>query len=714
MDGLELARSVRAEEHGDHAFILMVTGRGREEELLQMMDAGADDCLSKPFGQPLLEARIILAERAIDQRRRRVAAEAAHRTVEANLDAVIENTNDAILSIDTELRLLTANSVALSLASVAFGVRLELGRPLLPMLEPERVEAWSSLLERTLAGEQLVDLWSYVVGGSEFWAETTTYPLRGGSGEIQGASLFIRNVTERRRAEEALRRSQRDFRRVIESAPDGMVVEDEGRLIYANASFVRMMGSSVESLRGRRLEALVHPEDRGLLASRGSTPAGSDGARARHLRLVREDGRIIDGEWLDGDDVELEGEAGRLLAIRDVTERRRAQSQLMMADRLASVGTLAAGVAHEINNPLSYLVANLQFLSEKLRSNPWDGQLEEFSEVATAMAEARQGAERVRQIVGDLHEFSTDGALSGAADLRLVAERALQMTANEVRHRAQIEFDVPELPNVALDRARLGHVLVSLIINAAQAMDGARPEGNLLRLRARQQGSSILLEVQDTGLGIASDALPRVFDPFFSTREVGFGTGLGLSISRTILMSVGGSVEVESELGVGTTVRLSFPVASGKPRPDRVSSSPPRLHRADAVARILVIDDEVLVGRSLRRALLPHQVTLVTDGREAIARMRRARFDLIFCDLMMPDLTGMDVYEEIARTDPAIVPKIVFMTGGAFTRRARDFVQAVQNPILGKPFDLKALRALVLECLEGPGDAPGRPLEAPE
>ncbi len=208
------------------------------------------------------------------------------------------------------------------------------------------------------------------------------------------------------------------------------------------------------------------------------------------------------------------------------------------------------------------------------------------------------------------------------------------------------------------------------------------------------------MEVHDTGAGIPPAVLPHIFDPFFTTKPVGMGTGLGLSVCHGIVTKLGGDIQVESKPGVGTTFRVSLRRGADRAKTER---PPPELPPQDLPrGRVLVVDDEVMVGNSLRRILAKdHDVVVCTSGRDALAAVSAAEtvskggFDLILCDVMMPDVTGMDMYEELSRTAPKIAARMVFMTGGTFTPRARDFLDKVPNPRLDKPIDVKALRAWI-------------------
>ena len=385
-----------------------------------------------------------------------------------------------------------------------------------------------------------------------------------------------------------------------------------------------------------------------------------------------------------------------LASVEDVSERRRIEEQLRLADRMASMGTLAAGVAHEINNPLAFVLGNLDFALRELRRGGAD------REVLAALEEAREGAARVREIVRDLKTFSrADDSACGLLDVGRVLRSALSLASNEIRARARLEVQIPPTPPVLASEHRLGQVLLNLLINAAQSIPEGDPSRHVVRAATGVlPDGRVRVSIADDGSGIPPEIRSRIFDPFFTTKPVGVGTGLGLSICHGIVVSLGGQITVESEVGRGSTFDVLLPAAQAEVRPEQPAPavSPRR-------ARLLVIDDEPLVCRALQRILSPpHDVRVQETGRGALAALQAdAGYDLILCDLMMPDLTGMDLHGQVAARAPALADRFVFLTGGAFTAGARDFLERVKNERVEKPFEPAALRNLVSRLLSRPG-----------
>lgn len=386
-------------------------------------------------------------------------------------------------------------------------------------------------------------------------------------------------------------------------------------------------------------------------------------------------------------------------AIRDALEQRAEQglleSRLALADRMVSVGTLAAGVAHELNNPLLYVLSNLRLTREELdAAEP----AEWIERAKRELDEAIEGALRMQNIVRDLKAFSRpDDEPPHNAKLEQVLESAINICWNEVRHRATLERDFSDTPPVAAAESRLVQVFVNLIINAVQAMPERSVSANRIAIRTRTgPDGSAVVEVVDNGTGIAPDRLGRIFEPFFTTKGPTEGTGLGLSICRNIVQEAGGSIEARSEAGSGTTFSVRLPASKQTDVPPPHQA--PRISTTHTGARVVVVDDEPLVGRSIRRALRGHHVQVFSSGREAIERLCADEpFDLVFCDLMMPETSGMEVYEKVSAHRPDLASRFVFMTGGAFTTQAREFLESTPVVCLHKPFELDQIRELVVE-----------------
>jgi CheY-like chemotaxis protein len=279
-------------------------------------------------------------------------------------------------------------------------------------------------------------------------------------------------------------------------------------------------------------------------------------------------------------------------------------------------------------------------------------------------------------------------------DVRGILESATQMAWHEIRHRAKLVKSFADVPPVEANEARLGQVFLNLLVNAAQAIPEGQADKHEIRVSTRtDEHGTVVVEVTDTGMGIAPENMTRIFDPFFTTKGES-GTGLGLSISHGAIRALGGDIKVTSVPGRGTTFQVLLP-----PAKTWRGSVPVSSHEVRPLPRrkVLVVDDERLVGEAIARALSEeNDVEVVTEAQQALARIARGDvYDVILCDLMMPVMTGMDLYAEIVRVAPKLAGRLVFMTGGAFTSRARAFLESVVNPCLEKPLDTSKLRSII-------------------
>ncbi len=389
---------------------------------------------------------------------------------------------------------------------------------------------------------------------------------------------------------------------------------------------------------------------------------------------------------------------GVVVVARDVSDKKQAEIQLVFADRMASVGTLAAGVAHEINNPLASVIANLDMAIDDITDL---GRMVTLpADLVAEMADARVAANRVREIVRDLKIFSrSQEEHRGPVDVEAILDSTIRMAWNELRHRAQVIKVYGGVPVVEAHEARLGQVFLNLIINAAQAVPEGNYAANTIRVTTSVDAEGrVVVAIADTGSGIPEEVRPRLFSPFFTTKPVGVGTGLGLAISQKIVSSFGGTLTYETEVGVGTEFRVTLPVAASqeRPRPAPLATRP-----AARRGMVLVIDDEESLCQALRRFLsAQHDVTALPGAQAGIDLITSGkRYDVILCDVMMPQVTGMEFYAAVAKLDPAQAAKIVFLTGGAFTVAAREFLDSMPNVRLEKPFDLKLMRQLVNDMI---------------
>jgi signal transduction histidine kinase len=366
-------------------------------------------------------------------------------------------------------------------------------------------------------------------------------------------------------------------------------------------------------------------------------------------------------------------------------ERRKMQEHLMLSDRLASLGMLAASVAHEINNPLAALMLNLQLALQSMEARAAAG-----GEDAQALQDALQCAGHIRDIIRDIKVFSRpDDPRNASVELHRVLDSSLRMAQNHVLHRARLVKDYGQVPPVQGSDARLGQVFLNLVINAAQAIPEGRGDAHEIRVVTRHEAEdTVRVEVRDTGVGIPPELHEKIFEPFFTTKPVGMGTGLGLPICRRLVGEMGGSLGVESTPGQGSMFWLRLRVARRAEATQEARAEPPARS-----LRVLIIDDESALARSLGRYLSRrYEVSVFTRALEALEHIVSGqRFDAILCDVMMPEMSGPQLHGELERQAPEQARRVIFMTGGAFTEEARSFLGQGRVPLIEKPLDLQRL-----------------------
>jgi signal transduction histidine kinase len=508
--------------------------------------------------------------------------------------------------------------------------------------------------------------------------------------------------------------TEHGYRVLMEAMSEGVAtLTERGLISYCNARFTAIVGARPELTIGNPISRFVSAADRerfeALIAA--GTAGRSEGEFwlrapcANAPALVR----------LAVVSLMVDGARTHCLVMTDLTEQRRLsaamaaervqmQARLLLADRMSSLGTLAAGVAHEINNPLAYVVTSLEVMSKRLPelAGAAPGLGSETTEwLRCQLDRAREGTERVRLIVRGLKAFSrADEETMGIIDPRRALDTSIALVSSELHLRAQLVKDYDALPPVWANEARLGQVFLNLLVNAMQAIPAGAAANNEIRVsgRADAEGRAIV-EVRDTGSGIDADHLPRIFDPFFTTKPLNTGTGLGLALCHAIIGSLDGQITVESERGAGSMFRIVLPGAKGVVP----TATPPGLV-ASAIGprgRLLFIDDEQDTCEVMQEALAPyHNLVTITDAHRALDLIATGqRFDVILCDIRMPEMTGIDFHTRLGTDNPAQAGRLVLMSGG-FTQHPGDPPIVLPRPVLEKPFTIEQVLSLMREAMQ--------------
>jgi PAS domain S-box-containing protein len=518
--------------------------------------------------------------------------------------------------------------------------------------------------------------------------------------EGQRASItFLSDISERKRVEAALRESEAGFKRLAEAAPDVIVVVDREHFLYANPAGVKAvkLHSQAEFLALHPSEFLP-PSELETMQARMRRVAEGEQLAPRQYQGMRSDGSAILLE-ISSIPVVWEGRPAILAIGRDVTERVELQRQIAERDRLAAVGTLAAGIAHEVNNPLTYLMLHLEQLRATLPQLLGDAATGPLGHID----EALDGAERVNAIVRDLLELARPRAprLEPTA-LASVCEAAARLVRPTLDDRAQISLRLDSRVHANTDGARLTQVLVNLLVNAAET--GTADERTLVELSLVQHGDVAVVEVRDDGPGIPADLLQHVFVPFFTTKSPGTrsealpgrngGVGLGLSICHAIVTSLSGTIRAENAEPRGAVIRIELPSSA---RSDRVEAPTPSMRsvRTDGFRRVVIVDDEAAVATAVGSALLDVETRIFTSPRAALEALcaESLPYDVVLCDVAMPELGGEQLERELVRARPEYRGRFVFMTGAATPDTLQDRVHDGTAQVIKKPFGPEGLLA---------------------
>ncbi|MFO0679531.1 MAG: response regulator [Polyangiaceae bacterium] len=643
-----------------------------------------------------VEERESARVRAVEHER--IAAEQ-----ERVLRVVLDSTAEGVVSVDRKGRVVLWNTGAERMLGPRPAEVVPAEWPkLYGLYESDGMTLWDPAtfpVTRGMAGEP-VDTTDVVVrrdDSDERRLEVTVRPVPALGSAEAGTVVVLRDVTERRRAEAEITRSRAQWQAVVENAPDAILTLDREAVVqFANGPARKDMATA----EGRSWFDGLPPEHRAV-AERAFVDVLLTGETARYEVATRGDGG--EPRWYAAHIGAIRGPASTLGAVvigEDVTTRKRSEAQLIVSDRMASVGMLAAGVAHEINNPLAAVLTNLELAREEVLRVQ---ELVEVHELSEELGDAWDASERVREIVKDLKLFSRSPEEShGPVDLKRLLESTSRMAWNEIRHRAKLVKTFADVPPVEANEARLGQVFLNLIVNAAQAIPEGKANDHEIRIVTRVgKASEVVVEVTDTGVGMSPEVESQLFRPFFTTKAHRAGTGLGLSICHRIVTSLGGRIEVRTEPGKGSTFLVVLPASNAPPlRP--VSASAPVVTTKRGT--VLVVDDEASVGTAIKRVLSSeHEVVVELSATAALERIRRgATFDVILCDVMMPVLSGMSFHTSVREVSPELAERIVFLTGGAFTERARKYLETVKNVRLDKPFEAKELRDVVADFLTAP------------
>jgi PAS domain S-box-containing protein len=528
------------------------------------------------------------------------------------------------------------------------------------------------------------------------------------------------------RREEALQHSESKFRDVFHNVTDGILLFDinTNKPTMVNQAFCKMLGYSESELMRLQLTDMYVETDQAKFADMFYKPITGEQAFALDIALRRKDQTTC---YVDINTTAIEIEGHKLLmgCFRDITEKKKIQAELTRAEKLASIGLLASGVAHEINNPLTYILFNMESLGEDLpqltnviqrcqhranniplEHNPFAGltstELKLFhqpflEDISERIDEAIQGIHRIKTIVQELSAFSRlDTPNIASVDVFVAIECAINMAHNEIKYRANLIKDYGPVPPVKASPDQLIQVFLNILMHIINSLDESNAASNKIRIHIQQEQNYVNVKFEDTGRGLTPEEIEYIFEPFSNTKNIGVGSGLSLSLCKNTLLSFGGDIEVHSEIGRGTCFSIKLPIATEnelKEEPQQCPNDCKCSHRR----RILLIDDESGVRTTIKKYLhKDHEVITAESGAKAQAIIEEDHnFDLLLCDLMMPQMSGMDLHQWLTKKYPELAKRTIFISGGVFTPKAKQYLNNINNPLLEKPFDMKDLQKLI-------------------
>ncbi|HVE79355.1 MAG TPA: PAS domain S-box protein [Gemmatimonadaceae bacterium] len=614
-----------------------------------------------------------------DERRARDAA--AH--TEARYRNLFETAPDAIYTLDSRGAFTSVNQMTCEITGLSRDALL--GRSSEQLLDPDELAGIREHFTAALAGELRRYECHFLRRGERRLASVTNTPIRRGQ-TVVGVLGVARDITDERLRAEALARSEARYSRLVESASDAIFTLDlEGRFTSLNRALEHAIGRPREMMIGVPFLAVVDERDHDATwAVFQQTTAGE--RKRVEFRFVGGAGDLRTGSIISSPIVEDGVVIGTLGIVRDVTEEKQLTEQLLQQEKLAAVGQLVSGVAHELNNPLAGVMAFSQILlaSKSLTSD-------QQRAATTIHGEAKRAAKIVANLLTFARKHQPERRVT---DLNRILLETLDLRKYSLRVQ-QIELEVdlaPVLPETWADPFQLQQVFLNLITNAEHALS-AHAGTRRLRIRTEQEDDRLLLTVSDTGPGIAKGHIDRIFNPFFTTKPVGKGTGLGLSISDGIIREHGGRIRVDSTPGVGATFVIELPITVPPPPPAAEPRPPVPAADAGASRRVLVVDDEQSVRTAICQYLdsIGHHAEGAASGVEALHRIEQATFDAVFLDLRMPEMSGDEVFAALQRRAPELAARTVFITGDTQNEQARAFIRATGRPCISKPFALDDL-----------------------
>jgi PAS domain S-box-containing protein len=534
--------------------------------------------------------------------------------------------------------------------------------------------------------------------GTRVYIETSILPMRDSQGRVIGFRGISRDVTERKRADEALRQSEEKYRTVLQEMDEGYYEVDlAGNYTFVNDVLCARLGYTREEMIGINYQVYTPEEDvKKVYQVYNEVYRTGKPRRWYPVINIAKDGTRL---YIENSILLMRNSEGGIIGFRgisrDVTERKRMEEErrqleekAQFASRLASVGEMASGIAHEINNPLTGVIGYAQLL---LQENLPD-------RVRKDLETINDGAQRVANVVQRLLAFARQNKPQRtyvnindvvATTLEL---RAYHLQTSNIKVTTQLDTD---LPLTIADAGQLQQVFLNLIVNAETEINLARGSGKLI-VKTQSIDETIRISFKDDGRGIAQENLEKIFEPFFTTRQVGQGTGLGLSVCYGIVTEHSGRIYAESKPGKGASFIVELPVITEDKQLQLPELSAPEQQKQTG-AKVLVVDDEPVVREFISKVLTAegHQVEAVDNAEDALELVRNKMFRIILLDIKMPGMSGIDLYKRFQKIAPSLARKVIFVTGDVMGTRTTAFLSKAKSPYITKPFNANQLKIAI-------------------
>jgi len=585
---------------------------------------------------------------------------------------------DAVVVTGTDRRVLATNEAGAQI--LGWEMDNVVGQAIADQVTPSERAHVAAREDKVLAGEpQRYE--TRVINhqtGEERDVAVSSGPFRVNA-ELIGTVATLRDITDSKRAADTLARSEARYRHLVESASDAIVTLDaNGRFTTVNHAAENISGYKREELVGQWFAPMLPDDDLPkALGHFQQALAGETGLF--ESQFYRKDGEV---RTISITYSTPQKDEEVLCLIRDVTDQKMLQEQLIQSEKMSAIGQLVSGVAHELNNPLAGISAFAQLLLAEKRFPP-----DQRTAAETIYSEARRASRIVQNLLTFARQHKAEKVPTA---INQVLDDTLELRGYELRVRGidvRREYD-ESIPETMADAHQLQQVFLNLITNAEQAMEQKEGHHHRLTVRTRRSGDAIRIEVEDTGAGIPANLIERIFNPFFTTKPTGSGTGLGLSISLGIVREHEGKIWAENSPQAGARFVVEVPVTEPRLSGEHAAVTHVQQLGSDSL-RVLVVDDEASVRVSLQRYLAGkgHQVETTASGEDALVRLKGSKYDAVILDMRMPDLSGEQLFERLRSNDPSHAERVIFTTGDLVNEQMKRFLDGTGRPCVSKPFE---------------------------